>query len=129
MLDSAWKQWYYERHKFFCNQTGTDFERYVTHALSLFHSDFDNPNPAGRLGDQGCDGLAENGTILYACYGQSPLSPNQHNLKAKLQSDFQRALECWPDFVIWRFITNATFGPTVLKEFRKLQSEHNTGVK
>ena len=70
LTTSNWRDWYHFRHQQGCLVSGAQFEDYVTRILGRFHDDFTNPSPAGALGDGGCDGLADAGTILYACYGR-----------------------------------------------------------
>ena len=124
MLDSAWKYWYRNRHNERCRASGDVFETYVTAALSRFHSDYLNPDPMGRRGDGGCDGLAEGATILYACYGQRATTKVDDKTKTKLASDFARGLSQWPSFNTWRFITNAPFGSKPTASLISLQQQH-----
>ena len=44
--------------------------------------------------------------------------------KQKLESDFARALKCWDDFTNWRFVTNASVGPTPMKSLQALRKQH-----
>ena len=74
-----------------CLASGEAFEKYVESVLTRHHSDYFNPDPMGRHGDGGCDGVAESGTILYACYGQRALADADRKLKKKFESDFARA--------------------------------------
>ena len=90
LMTSNWRDWYHLRHQQDCLVSGAQFEDYVTRILGRFHDDFTNPSPAGTLGDGGCDGLAEAGTILYACYGQRPARNAERELQKKLDSDFAR---------------------------------------
>ena len=127
LLTSNWREWYHSRHLTQCFLSGTSFEQYITSLLSRFHDDFVNPSPAGALGDGGCDGLAESGTILYACYGQRPSRNAEGELDAKLRADFSRGLAEWTTFHTWRFVTNAPFGPTATRSFATLQASHGPG--
>ena len=131
MRDPAWKSWYRGEHDQRCRKAGEDFEQYVTALLKRLHPDFINPDPMGRHGDGGCDGLAERGRILYACYGadQRRAIDTEERRKddrtaRKLASDLERALEQWPDFTIWRFVTNASVGPMTTKRLNDLRNEH-----
>lgn len=123
LLDSAWKEWYRSQHERQCRLTGTGFEDYVTDVLSRFHSDFFNPRPAGVLGDGGCDGLAESGSVVYACYGTR--IAGERALGVKMESDFTRAVGIWPDFTIWRFVTNANPGPIAAAFIVSKQKTHS----
>jgi hypothetical protein len=78
----------------------------------------------GRRGDSGCDGIAENGSILYACYGSRATTGIGSKTKKKLLSDFNRALENWDTFTTWRFVTNAQFGTEPTKALLTLRREH-----
>lgn len=129
MIDPAWKAWYRAQHELRCLQPGTEFEKYATAVLSRLHPDFLNPDPMGSLGDGGCDGLAENGTILYACYGQNATTSVDQKTKNKLESDFSRAVNNWLTFTTWRFVTNAAVGPTPTKRLLELQQEHAIGTQ
>jgi len=128
LLTSNWREWYHFRHQQACHTSGTPFEDYVTGVLGRFHDCFTNPSPAGTLGDGGCDGLAEAGQILYACYGQRPGRNAERELRAKLESDFARGRDSWPTFEAWRFVTNAPVGPETLKSFTALQQQHAPGT-
>ena len=88
LMTSNWRDWYHLRHQQGCLVSGAQFEDYVTRILARFHDDFTNPAPSGTLGDGGCDGLADAGKILYACYGQRPARNAERELQAKLVSDF-----------------------------------------
>lgn len=124
LLTSSWREWYHFRHQQECFKSGTAFEAYVTSALDRFHDDFVNPSPAGTMGDGGCDGLAESGTILYACYGQRPGRDAERELKNKLESDFARGLASWGTFTTWRFVTNAPAGTETIRSLTALQQAH-----
>ncbi|NLI03781.1 MAG: hypothetical protein GX483_00640 [Actinomycetaceae bacterium] len=79
----------------------------------------------GSRGDGGCDGVAENGTSVYAVYSQTAHTDLDRKTANKLEKDFSRALENWPDMVTWRFITNGDFGPKSTQRFIELQKEHD----
>ena len=128
LLTPNWREWYRFRHQQACFASGVPFEDYVTKILDRFHDDFTNPSPAGSLGDGGCDGLAESGRILYACYGQRPARNAERELQAKLESDFARGRDSWNSFETWRFVTNAPVGPETLKSFTTLQQQHAPGT-
>src|SRR3954452_2356541 len=98
LLTPNWREWYHFRHQQECFKSGSAFEDYVSSVLSRFHDDFVNPDPCGSLGDGGCDGLAESGTLFYACYGQRPGRNAERELATKIASDFARALEKWSGF-------------------------------
>jgi hypothetical protein len=125
MIDSAWIDWYRAQHDLRCLASGQEFEDYVTDILSRLHPDYVNPDPMGTRGDGGCDGLAERATILYACYGQRANTEVDRKTKEKLEADFARALASWPTFTTWRFVTNASFGPTPTKSLITLQQQHD----
>lgn len=125
LLTSNWRDWYRFRHQQECFASGSKFEDYVSRILGIFHDDFINPDPAGSLGDGGCDGLAESGTILYACYGQRPTRNAERELAAKIRSDFTRARDKWTIFHIWKFVTNAPVGPESTREIAELQQLHS----
>jgi hypothetical protein len=98
----------------------------VADVLARFHRDFINPTPAGSLGDGGSDGLAESGSILYACYGSRAQHDAERKLAHKIQGDFARGLASWDTFVSWRFVTNACDGhhgvPLRLARVKRIQS-------
>jgi len=129
LTTSNWRDWYHFRHQQGCLVSGAQFEDYVTRILGRFHDDFTNPSPAGALGDGGCDGLADAGTILYACYGQRPARNAERELRTKLVGDFTRGRDCWTTFLTWRFVTNAPVGPETLKAFTALQQQHGEGTQ
>lgn len=124
VIDSAWKDWYRAKHNQECDSHGEAFESYVTKVLTRFHDDYINPEAMGSQGDGGCDGLADKGAVLYACYGQRATTGIDQKTKQKLESDFARALNNWPEFTEWRFITNAPFGPTPTKCLETLRNQH-----
>ncbi|MGY5884665.1 ABC-three component system protein [Modestobacter lacusdianchii] len=121
---AAWLDWYANQNERACRQSGQAFEDHVTRVLSFFHDDFDNPVPTGSLGDGGSDGLAEAGTICYACYGSVAQTKVEEKLTAKIKSDFARALSSYPSFNAWRFITNVPVGPIATKALIELKSKH-----
>lgn len=127
MIDSAWKNWYRAQHDQRCLASGEAFEEYVTKVLARFHDDYMNPVPMGRHGDGGCDGIAENGSIVYACYGQRATSDIDRKTKDKLEKDFERCECSWEDFSIWRFVTNAPSGPLPVKSITALRKRHGPG--
>lgn len=129
LLTANWRDWYHFRHQQECFKSGTAFEDYVSLVLGRFHDDFVNPDPSGRLGDGGCDGLAEAGTLFYACYGQRPARSAERELAAKIGSDFARGLSQWDSFHTWKFVTNAPVGPESLKVLTRLQQAHRLGVE
>jgi hypothetical protein len=124
MIDAAWKQWYRAAHDARCRTTGVAFEEYATALLKRLHPDFINPNAMGRRGDGGCDGLADNGSILYACYGSNAVTGIDSKIRKKLEADLTRALDCWPSFTTWRFVTNAQFGPSTVAHLLALRQAH-----
>lgn len=128
LLDPAWKEWYKAKHRE-CYSTayGDAFEQYVTRVLSMEYRDFINPTPMGRSGDGGCDGTACSGRLFFACYGQRAKTDQDAKTASKLESDFNRVLECWDDFEEWQFVTNASFGPAPTKTLNKLRRNHETG--
>lgn len=119
-----WRDWYHFRHQQACFESGNAFEDYVSKVLSHFHDDYLNPAPSGSLGDGGCDGLAESGTIFYACYGQRPGRDAERELAKKIDSDFSRGLAEWDTFHTWKFVTNAPVGPVALRSITQLQQAH-----
>lgn len=124
-VDSAWMQWYCAQHTERCLRfSGESFEKYVTSLLACYHRDFVNPDPMGSHGDEGCDGLAEGGTILYACYGARAKTKVDQKVSEKIVSDFTRGLSCWDSFFTWIFITNSNVGPKGTACFADLQREH-----
>lgn len=123
LRDPAWREWYHAQHQQRAQERGTAFEKYATAALALKHPDFVDPDPAGRLGDWGCDGLAESGTTLYACYGARP-TDSERELRKKVEADFTRAAGKWPAMRKWRFVTNATVGPITSQYLTDLQRAH-----
>lgn len=129
MIDSAWKDWYRSAHNGRCRASGELFEKYVTEVLKRFHTDFLNPSPMGTHGDGGCDGVAEHGSILYACYGQRATTDIDRKTRDKLESDFARAIANWSGFSTWRFVTNASCGPMTTKSVVALQQQHAQGTQ
>ncbi|WP_231871033.1 ABC-three component system protein [Peptidiphaga gingivicola] len=127
--DSAWKFWFRARHDQLCLAAGEEFENYVSKVLSHLHKDYVNPEAMGSLGDGGCDGIAENGSILYACYGQRAVTNLDQKTKKKLEDDFARAYAFWPEFRVWRFVTNASFGPASTDSLLKLRKKHGPDSK
>lgn len=125
LLTANWRDWYHFRHQQECFKSGTAFEDYVSKVLGRFHDDFVNPAPSGTLGDGGCDGLADSGTIFYACYGQRPGRSAERELATKISSDFARGLTQWASFHTWKFVTNAPAGPESLKALTELQQAHD----
>lgn len=128
LLNSNWLEWYHLRHQQECLKSGTPFEDYVTGVLCRHHGDFVNPSPAGTLGDGGCDGLAETGTVLYACYGQRPDRNAERETNTKFRSDFERGRDSWTTFTKWRFVTNAQIGPETTKSYAEFQRQHAAGT-
>lgn len=128
MIDSAWKSWYRAQHDQRCLASGTEFESYVTALLARLHPDYLNPDPMGSYGDGGCDGLAEDGSILYACYGQRATTSVEQKTKDKIESDFTRAITRWSDFSTWRFVTNAPCGPLSIQAIVALRQKHASGT-
>ncbi|WP_024802616.1 ABC-three component system protein [Nocardia sp. BMG51109] len=124
LLSANWLDWYYSRHLVACARSGTPFEQYVEGVLGRFHDDFLNPAPTGRWGDGGCDGVAEAGTIAYACYGQRPGRNAEDELVKKIGGDFARVYDQWPAFHTWRFVTNAPMGPKATQTIVDLQQAH-----
>lgn len=134
MMDTIpnWLDWYNVRHQKSCQASGEQFEDYVNNILGYFHDDFINPVPIGRYGDGGCDGLADSGEILYACYGRRPSTPKESvekTLAKKIRNDFVRGKQYWPNFLKWRFITNAPVGPIATSTLLELQQEHKEGTE
>lgn len=129
VIDSAWKSWYRAKHDQRCLASGTEFEGYVTSLLARLHPDYLNPSPMGRYGDGGCDGLADDGSILYACYGQRATTSVEQKTKDKIESDFARAIACWSDFSTWRFVTNAPCGPLSIQTIVDLRRKHAPGTE
>lgn len=127
LLTANWREWYRARHQHECFKSGAPFEDYVTSVLRRHHSDFVNPNPTGTFGDGGCDGLANAGAVLYACYGQRPGRDAERELANKINGDFSRALEKWNTFTTWIFATNAPVGPLATAAITALQQAHGAG--
>ncbi|MDR1213703.1 MAG: hypothetical protein LBK54_06440 [Propionibacteriaceae bacterium] len=125
--DASLKSWYRNVHDARCRASGQAFEDYVTSILARLHSDFVNPDPMGSLGDGGCDGLAEAGTILYACYGSQATTNIDAKVAAKLESDLLRAVGQWNGFTTWRFVTNSPFGVTPTAKLAELQHRFEPG--
>ena len=134
LVDPAWKAWYRSEHNRRCLAAGKAFEDYATDLLRRLHSDFQDPESMGRSGDQGCDGLAEMGAILYACYGADLYAGidtedrlKDRRVRNKLAADFTRGVGQW-DFSVWHFVTNAAIGPETLRRLTELQREHAPGT-
>jgi len=124
MLISHWKDWYYYQHKLASLEDGDAFEDYIVKVLTAFHPDYINPQPTGRLGDGGSDGLAERGTICYACYGQRARQNPEDKLARKIASDFNRAVASYESFTTWRFVSNGPPGPKSSTVFVEIQQRH-----
>lgn len=129
VISPYWREWYRAQHNsLWATQTGDAFEAYVTSILSAFHADFVNPEPAGKLGDRKCDGLAEAGRTFYACYGSRPQpGSTEAAIVSKITSDFGGAVEKWSSIEEWRFVTNARTGPEVGALIIELQADHGEG--
>src|SRR5690242_9357848 len=109
----AWRDWYHLKHEHRCAKVvGNDFESYVEDVLSRHHKGYMNPDPVGRLGDGGCDGIAEMGTIVYAAYGARPTTSSERHLCSKILKDFERARDSWDTMEAWRFVMNGPSAPT-----------------
>lgn len=128
MLTANWREWYHFRHQQECYKSGTPFEDYVSSVLRHHHDDFINPEPAGRFGDGGSDGIADEGRVLYACYGQRPGRNAEHETNSKFRSDFERGRDQWSTIVEWRFVTNAQIGPKTTQSFAELAQQHGEGT-
>ncbi len=124
LLTPNWLEWYHFRHQQECLKSGTPFENYATDVLSRHHPDFVNPSPAGSLGDGGCDGIADAGKVLYACYGQRPDRSAERETNEKFRSDFERGRDSWDSFTEWRFVTNAQIGPMTSQSYAEFQGQH-----
>ena len=111
--DNAWLDWYHSQHekKWLCG--GDEFEKYVSQVLNFAFDDFFNPEPVGSMGDGGCDGIADGGRLFFACYGQTGNTGLERKTLNKLKNDFTRAVQQWPNFEVFHFITNGLTG----KEF------------
>lgn len=126
-LDSAWKQWYRLNHKdAYMNKSGESFEAYISDVMEKLYPDFIDPDPMGRLGDGGCDGLANKGQLFIACYGQRARANQDAKAKAKIQSDFEHAVQGTTGFTEWCFITNAQIGPTAAQLVTELQRQYDS---
>jgi hypothetical protein len=121
-----WREWCHARHEALWAQlTGDGFEAYGMSIYRVFHDDFINPSPAGKLGDRKCDGLANSGRIFYASYGSRPQPGSTEDaIVDKIKSDFTGAVTHWDSFEEWRFVTNARCGPKVAALITRLQREH-----
>lgn len=126
-----WREWYHAQHDRICaTKTGDAFEAYVTSVLRSFHDDFINPEPAGNLGDRKCDGLADAGSLFYACYGSRPEPGSTEDaIVSKIAADFAGAQADWPAFLEWRFVTNARTGPKVAALVSKLQAQYGPAAE
>lgn len=124
MPTAEWLDWYQFQNERACQRTGQAFEDHAARVLEFFHDDFTNPVPAGSRGDGGSDGLAEAGTICYACYGSRAIRDVDRKLKDKLESDFARAYDVYKSFKDWRFLTNVAMGTESLKALNALQAKH-----
>jgi hypothetical protein len=127
LLSPLWRDWYKNAHQLRSRAKGQEFEDYVTSVLRVLHDDFVNPTPTGTLGDGGCDGLAEAGDIVYACFGSSPQRNAEKVLKKKMEDDFGRAVAQWEVFTRWRFITNSPAGPECAHFISETQQKHLEG--
>jgi hypothetical protein len=104
--ENAWREYEYYSHEKSWLLGGLEFERYVTKVLKLSFDDFFNPNSAGSRGDWACDGIADSGRLFFACYGQTATMNQEDKTIRKFKHDFLRAVELWPDFEIYYFVTN-----------------------
>lgn len=125
LIDPGWNAWYRGEHDRMCRKSGSEFEAYVANVLKRFHDNgFVNPEPMGRLGDKGCDGITALGDVAYACYGRASDRYVDQVVSKKMCEDFDKALINWSSFTVWRFITNSGFGPTSTQSLINLQQEH-----
>lgn len=125
-LDPAWREWYRLKHKdAYMNNSGESFEAYISNVLEKLYPDFIDPDPMGRLGDGGCDGLANKGRLFFACYGQRAQANQDAKSKRKIQSDFEHAVQGAYNFTEWCFITNALIGPNAAQLVTDLQQQHD----
>ena len=126
IVDSAWRDWYRAQHDGrWSTFAGTAFENYVQSALKLEDGGFIDPDPMGRTGDWGCDGLSGDGKTLYAVYGSDSRNSSEDKLVSKMKSDFDRGIEKWPTVAAWRFVTNARFGPKATQLVGELRATHS----
>ena len=128
MSEPDWKVWYHAMHENKFNSCeGNDFERYVSKVLKAADPGFEDPNPVGGLGDEGCDGLSEDGRTFYACYGKSQKTikgGRDAYIARKMEDDLQNAITHWQGFQTWCFITNAQFGPIATKKLMELRKHY-----
>lgn len=127
MLDAAWKQWYYTEHELkFRGSSGILFEKYVAEVLKQVDSDFIDPSPKGKIGDEGCDGISGDGETVYACYGKLMEAQSNREKYAtdKMGRDFKRAIDKWPDMKTWRFVTNVDIGTSIVRKKLDLRKQY-----
>jgi hypothetical protein len=124
VLDAAWKDWYFAKHAERSLATGEAFESYIDSVLRQHHDDFTNPRPMGSFGDGGCDGLGDAGRILYAMYGSRPMADAERRHREKIRGDFERALNHYDFFEVWRFVTNAPLGIECAKYLTQIRRAH-----
>lgn len=128
MLDTAWTDWYHNKHEGeFYSRSGESFEEYVSEVLKQVYPDFLNPDPAGSSGDRGCDGIAEEGKTVYACYGKSKKAKSSRDcyVAGKMEDDLKKAVKSWPEMRIWRFVTNAGIGPATAQKILELREKYS----
>lgn len=122
-----WLDWYRAKHGERFSARGQDFEQYFELVMTKCFPDYENPDPAGRRGDFGCDGLKDYGESAYACYGTRAIQNAERALVGKLQGDFERARVKWDYMASWTFVTNATFGPDATVALNDIRRNHKPG--
>ncbi|MBN7559264.1 hypothetical protein [Mycobacteroides abscessus] len=114
-------------------EPGDGFQRFFQRIMKAVDGDdFVAVRPKGRFGDFKCDGWSVASNTCYAVYGPfTRKSPGQ--IEAKIRSDFEGALNAWPEMKQWRFVHNDIYGldPAVSKSIvtlRKKLADHPSHV-
>lgn len=126
MKDPGWVRWYHAMHSERCRAHGEEFEAYVTKLITFGDATFINPQPMGRDGDGGCDGLGDEGRIWYSCYGQRATTAVEGKLVEKIRSDYQKMRANQQGVSSWRFVTNAQVGMKTIQMISHIRASERT---
>jgi len=106
-------------------RTGTSFQSFFEDIMSRAQPTFVTVKPWGRDGDRKCDGIiTETGTVFQV---YAPERIKVPETKAKIETDFEGAVEGWPDMRGWIFVWSALndgLPPELLQCLLTIQSGH-----
>lgn len=109
---------------------GTDLQKFLGALMAKVHGEnFEAAGTNYSRGDLKCDGRLVDPETIFACYG--PVNAGAHATEAsmktavaKVRSDFEGALEHWPEMKAWTFVTNYLDTPAqILQEIAKLRGD------